>query len=365
MQRALALAESVLNDTSPNPRVGCVVCNAAGDIIGEGATQPVGGAHAEVMAIRAAQAKGLDTRGATAYVTLEPCAHQGRTGPCCAALVAAGITTVHAAITDPNPQVAGKGLAYLRANGVVVHVGEGHHAASQLNIGFFSRMIRNRPWVRLKVAASLDGQTALRNGQSQWITSELARQDGHRWRARACATLTGVGTLIQDNPRLDVRLVPTHRQPTAVLVDSGLKAPISSQWFGVERKRMVYFGQAIVPRIEALRHQSCDVLACPNAEGQVDLTAMLTDLAAHHINELHVEAGSKLNSSLLRAGLVDELLVYLAPRLLGQGQGMTALGPFQSLEEGLNLEFFDSTMLGPDLRLRARTQSASDFLHTL
>jgi diaminohydroxyphosphoribosylaminopyrimidine deaminase/5-amino-6-(5-phosphoribosylamino)uracil reductase len=362
MQRALELAESVMNWTTPNPHVGCVLCDASGQIIGEGATQPPGGAHAEVMALRDAHSKGHSTQGATAYVTLEPCSHQGRTGPCCEALVQAGVSTVHAAVADPNPLVAGAGLRHLQAHGVQVTLGDGLAQAQALNMGFFSRMIRQRPWVRLKIAASLDGLTALNNGRSQWITGEAARQDGHQWRARACAVLTGVGTVLQDDPRLDVRLVPAQRQPSAVLVDSRLDAPVQSQWFQINRDRLVYCGQATPDRMEAIRTVPCTLTSLPDGQGKVDLLRLLHDLGAKQINELHVEAGAKLNGSLLKAGLVDELLVYLAPKMLGSGQGMSNLGPFEQLQQGLPLQFIESTLVGDDLRLRAYVQGAADFL---
>ncbi|MBH2043357.1 MAG: bifunctional diaminohydroxyphosphoribosylaminopyrimidine deaminase/5-amino-6-(5-phosphoribosylamino)uracil reductase RibD, partial [Comamonadaceae bacterium] len=219
ISQALGLAAQALFLSNPNPRVGCVLVAPDGRVIGQGFTQQAGGPHAEVVALRDAAAAGHDVRGATAYVTLEPCAHQGRTGPCCDALVAAGIGKVVASIADPNPLVGGQGFARLRAAGVAVEVGPGAAQARELNIGFFSRMVRGTPWVRLKAAASLDGTTALANGASQWITSPAARADGHAWRARACAVLTGIGTVLDDNPRLDVREVPTPRQPHVVVVD--------------------------------------------------------------------------------------------------------------------------------------------------
>jgi diaminohydroxyphosphoribosylaminopyrimidine deaminase/5-amino-6-(5-phosphoribosylamino)uracil reductase len=222
MNQALALARQALFLTSPNPRVGCVLASASGEVLGQGHTQRAGEAHAEVMALRDAAERGVNVQGATAYVTLEPCAHQGRTGPCCDALVAAGVARVVASLEDPNPLVAGQGLARLRAAGLQVEVGLGAEEARELNIGFFKRMTTGLPWVRLKVAASLDGQTALLNGISQWITSAPAREDGHAWRARACAVLTGIGTVLEDDPRMDVRAVPTPRQPTLVVVDLSL-----------------------------------------------------------------------------------------------------------------------------------------------
>ena len=354
MRRALALAEQALFVTSPNPRVGCVLVNAQGQVIGEGHTQKAGEAHAEIMALRAAQAAGHHTAGATAYVTLEPCSHQGRTGPCCDALVQAGIARVVASVRDPNPEVAGQGLARLQAAGVQVDVGLCEAEAIALNIGFFKRMQQGRPWVRLKAAASLDGQTALENGKSQWITSEAARADGHAWRARACAVLTGIGTVLEDNPQLDVRAVSTPRQPVLVVVDSRLETPIDAKLFGPKRPVWIYAAIDDAAKRQALEAQGAQVTVLANANGKVDLAHMLADLARRHINEVHVEAGHKLNGSLLREGLVDELLLYQAPIVLGQGRGLTNLGPLEHLDAALHLHWHDVARIGPDLRLIAR-----------
>jgi len=249
LAQALQQAQAALLRANPNPRVGCVLVNPAGQVIGQGSTQQAGGPHAEVMALRDAQALGHSTAGATAYVTLEPCSHHGRTGPCCDALVHAGIGRVVAALPDPNPLVAGQGFARLRAAGVAVDIAgdsadpalrDWAAAARELNIGFFSRMLRGTPWVRLKTAASLDGVTALPNGQSQWITGEAARADGHAWRARACAVLTGIGTVLQDRPRLDVRGIDTPRQPALVVVDSDLQTPPDAALFAPRRPVLIY-----------------------------------------------------------------------------------------------------------------------------
>jgi diaminohydroxyphosphoribosylaminopyrimidine deaminase/5-amino-6-(5-phosphoribosylamino)uracil reductase len=373
---ALQLAESALWRTSPNPRVGCVLVNAPGEVIGQGSTQQAGGPHAEVMALRDAQTRGHATQGATAYVTLEPCAHQGRTGPCCDALVQAGIKHVVAALPDPNPLVAGKGFAHLRAAGVTVQVASESadpalqawaSAARELNLGFFSRMVRKTPWVRLKTAASLDGITALPNGQSQWITGEAARLDGHAWRARACALLTGIGTVLQDRPRLDVRGLDTPRQPTLVVVDSDLQTPPDAALFAPQRPVFIYAANPHPERQAALERSGATVVYLPGAPSsagvgpKVDLAAMLRDLAARGINELHVEAGHKLNGSLLRAGLVDEFLVYLAPLWLGTGAGMSNLGPLASLTEGLALQFRSLEPVGADVRLIARLAGRDAF----
>ena len=355
IDQALGLAAQALFLSSPNPRVGCVITAPDGRLLGEGFTQQAGGPHAEVVALRAAQAAGHDVRGATAYVTLEPCAHQGRTGPCCDALVAAGIGKVVASLEDPNPLVAGQGFARLRAAGVAVEVGPGAAASRELNIGFFSRMVRGTPWVRLKVAASLDGTTALHNGASQWITSPAARADGHAWRARSCAVLTGIGTVLEDDPQLNVRLPDVLRQPRLVIVDSRLEAPPGARlWGAAQREVLIYTSDADTSRAAPLRERGAQVVALPNPHGKVDLSALLRYPAAREANEVHVEAGHKLNGSLLREGLVDELLLYQAPRLLGEGAGIAALGPFTAVEQALALEWTEIVRVGPDLRLRAR-----------
>jgi len=359
---ALSLATRARFATPPNPRVGCVITDDAGTVLGQGHTQQAGGAHAEIMALRDAAAKGLSVKGATAFVTLEPCSHHGRTGPCCDALIAAGIGKVVATNIDPNPLVAGQGFARLRAAGVEVQVLPTNDPlaiqARELNIGFFSRMIRKRPWVRMKLAASLDGQTALPNGVSQWITSPQARADGHAWRARSCAVLTGIGTVLADNPKLDVRLVQTPRQPTLVLLDSRLRVPLEASVFTAERPRIVYTAAANEAKKQALRARAVSVVELPtegpDAHKQVDLVAMLRDLARREINELHIEAGPRLNLAFIRAQLVDEFLLYLAPKLLGQGQAMTPLGPFTTLAEAVTLRFESVEQIGPDLRLLAR-----------
>lgn len=354
MQQALALAAQSLLLTSPNPRVGCVITTPDGQLLGQGATQRAGEAHAEVMALRDAAARGHSVAGATAYVTLEPCSHQGRTGPCCDALIAAGITKVVAAIGDPNPLVTGNGFARLRAAGMEVEIGPGGAESRELNIGFFSRMVRQTPWVRMKLAASLDGKTALDNGVSQWITSPEARTDGHAWRARACAVLTGIGTVLADNPKLDVRLINTPRQPALVLVDSRLETPLDAALFITGRKIIIYAAVPDATKQAALEARGAAVVLLPGANNKVDLAALLRDLAKREINELHVEAGEKLNGSLIREGLVDEFVVYLAPKLIGQGLGMAHFGPLQDLAQAVPLEFKSTAMLGPDLRVLAR-----------
>ncbi len=361
--QALGLAAQALCLSNPNPRVGCVIARSDGTVLGQGFTQQAGGPHAEVMALRDAAALGRDVCGATAYVTLEPCAHQGRTGPCCDALIEAGIGRVVASIADPNPQVAGQGFARLRAAGVQVEVGPGAAQARELNIGFFSRMLRGQPWVRMKAAASLDGVTSLANGASQWITAPTARADGHAWRARACAVLTGIGTVLEDDPLLNVREAATPRQPHLVVVDSRLQTPPGARLFDVpDRRVFIYAAHDDPAKAQALQERGATVIQLPNTHGKVDLPAMLRDLAPRGVNELHLEAGHKLNGSFVREGLVDEVLLYLAPLLLGSGaHGLASWGPLQSLAEGLRLEYHDLQQIGPDLRLIARVAGRAQF----
>lgn len=358
---ALPLAGQASRLSPPNPAVGCVVVSAAGQVLGQGHTQRAGGPHAEIMALRDAAARGHSVAGATAWVTLEPCSHHGRTGPCCDALIAAGIKKVVASIADPNPLVSGQGFERLRAAGVEVEVGPGAAESRALNIGFFSRMIRKTPWVRMKVAASLDGKTALDNGTSQWITSDAARADGHAWRARSCAVLTGIGTVLEDNPRLDVRLVDTPRQPHLVVVDSRLETPLDAHLFVPGRSLYIYAAEPNDARKAALEARGATVIYQPGANGKVDLAAMLRDLARREVNEVHVEAGHKLNGSLIREALVDEFLVYLAPKWIGQGSGMATLGPITSLSQAVALEFLSTDRLGPDLRIVARVHGRDTF----
>ena len=361
---ALQLATQGRLAPPPNPAVGCVLIAPDGTELGRGHTQQAGGPHAEVMALRDAAARGNRVQGTTAYVTLEPCSHHGRTGPCCDALIAAGIAKVVATNTDPNPLVAGQGFARLRAAGIEVTVLDPTDPLAiesrELNIGFFSRMVRKTPWVRMKIAASLDGKTALPNGVSQWITGPEARADGHAWRARACAILTGIGTVLSDRPRLDVRLVETPRQPHLVVVDSQLETPLDSPIFVPGRKLFIYAAIEDAAKTGALTAQGATVFYLPGLHadgrptGKVDLAALLRDLGQREINELHVEAGHKLNGSLVREGLVDEFLVYLAPKVMGQGADMANFGPLTELSQALPLTFQSTAMVGPDLRILAR-----------
>lgn len=352
MTLALEWAARGMNSTAPNPRVGCVIVRD-GIVIGAGHTQPAGQAHAEIVALRDAAARGHAVRGATAYVTLEPCNHHGRTPPCSDALVRAGLGRVVAAMEDPNPLVAGQGLAKLAAAGIAVRSGVLADAAYEMNIGFFSRMRRGLPWVRLKTAASLDGMTALRSGESQWITGPEARADGHAWRARACAILTGIGTVKADDPQLNVRAVETSRQPRRVVVDSKLEIALDARVLAGGASWIVA-AVANPDKEAALRAAGHEVILLPNAAGKVDLPALMRELGRREINELHVEAGAKLNGSLIREGCVDELLVYLAPSLIGEAQGMFALGPLASLEQRQRLKFHEVKQVGEDLRILAR-----------
>lgn len=330
--RALSMAEQAVGLSDPNPRVGCVILAPDGRELGAGHTQAAGQAHAEVMALRDAAARGQGVAGATAVVTLEPCSHHGRTPPCCEALIAAGITRVIAAVADPNPQVAGQGLARLQAAGVQVALADPAiaEAARELNIGFFSRMQRGRPFVRLKSAISLDGRTALLDGRSQWITGDAARADGHAWRRRAGAVLTGIGTVLADDPRLDVRLVPTTRQPLRLVLDPQGRLPGGARILQPP-------GQVRVI-----------------GPGRADLPALLAELGAQGINELHVEAGPTLSGAILDAGLVDELLVYQAPMLIGEGRPLATLATLAALGDARRWRLIEATAIGQDLRLRLR-----------
>ncbi|HEY3430934.1 MAG TPA: bifunctional diaminohydroxyphosphoribosylaminopyrimidine deaminase/5-amino-6-(5-phosphoribosylamino)uracil reductase RibD [Rhodocyclaceae bacterium] len=354
MARALRLAALGLNTTTPNPRVGCVIVRD-GVIVGEGWHAKAGEPHAEVHALLAA---GDKAKGATAYVTLEPCSHFGRTPPCADGLIAAGVSRVAAAMTDPNPQVAGRGLEKLRAAGIAVASGLMQAQAEELNVGFISRMTRGRPWLRLKVAASLDGKTALNNGVSQWITGPDARRDGHRWRARSCAMLTGIGTVRDDDPQLTVRDIPVTRQPLRVVVDSRLETPLNA--------RILEGGNVLIAaavqdekRIAALQQRGAEVLVLPNGQDKVDLPRLLAELGTRGINEIMVEAGFKLNGSLLREGCVDELIIYQAPVLLGdKARGMFDLAELSDLSRKQVLHITDRRLLGQDQRMLARFKPA-------
>jgi diaminohydroxyphosphoribosylaminopyrimidine deaminase/5-amino-6-(5-phosphoribosylamino)uracil reductase len=350
MAQALQLAERGLWTTSPNPRVGCVLVKD-GAVVGEGWHEKAGAPHAEVHALHAA---GDTARGATAYVTLEPCSHYGRTPPCAEALIAAGVRRVVAAMRDPNPLVAGRGLDLLQAAGIETGCGLLGSEARELNIGFVARMTRGRPWLRLKAAASLDGKTALNNGLSQWITGPEARRDGQRWRARACAVLTGIGTVRDDDPQLNVRDFATPRQPLRVVVDSKLEISLNARI--LQGGPVLIAGAVADPaKMAALQAAGAEVLILPNAAGKVELKDLLEELGRRGINEVHAEAGFKLNGSLLREGLVDELLLYLAPCLLGHAaSGLFNLPELTGLDGKCALQIRDLRQIGADIRLLAR-----------
>jgi diaminohydroxyphosphoribosylaminopyrimidine deaminase / 5-amino-6-(5-phosphoribosylamino)uracil reductase len=352
MQRALVLAHHALYTATPNPRVGCVVVRD-GRVIGSGWTQPYGGHHAEQHALAGCSE---DPAGATAYVTLEPCNHVGaseRVESCVESLLRARIGRVVVATTDPNPRMSGKSVDLLRHAGVAVHTGVCEAEAREINVGFISRMTRGRPWVRVKMAASLDGRTALADGASQWITGPEARADGHAWRARACAVLTGIGTVLQDDPQLTVRAVETPRQPRRVIVDRHAQTPHTAR---ILQGDPVWIFTADPPQIPF--PPQVEAISFPDANGRVDLAAMMEELGRRHINELHVEAGAKLAGTLLALGLVDELLLYFAPCLLGDtARGMFGFPPLASLDARISLEIREWTRLGEDWRVITRIKS--------
>ena len=362
MARALQLAARGLFTTGINPRVGCVLVKD-GQIIGEGWHERAGEGHAEVMALRDAERRGDDAKGATAYVTLEPCAHHGKTPPCAEALIKVGVSRVVAAMEDPNPLVAGQGFALLQQAGIAVAAPLMAAEAEALNIGFVKRMRQGKPWVRLKMAGSLDGRSALANGQSQWITGSEARADGHRFRARAQAIITGVGTLIADDPLLTVRDVerplgqlgqPVPLAPSLrVVVDSLLRMPTTARI--LQGGCLVATASIDPDKTAALRAAGADVICLPDADGRVDLAALLDHLAERGVNEVHVEGGSRLSGVFLKSGLVDELLFYMAPTLLGSdARGWFDDLNLTSLDQKVALKFEDVRMVGPNLRILAR-----------
>ena len=352
MARAVQLARRGLLSADPNPRVGCVLVRA-GQIVGEGWHERAGGPHAERAAIARA---GTNAAGATAYVTLEPCSHTGRTGPCADALIEARVTRVVCAGTDPNPVVDGTGVRRLREAGMEVTVGVLEASAAALNPGYRSRMTRGRPLVRSKLAASLDGRTALANGESQWISGEAARRDVHRWRARASAVLTGIGTVLADDPALDARLPAPHpplTQPARIIVDSGLRTPPTARIFGLPGAVLVFGCREAPDSAAALRQAGARVEMLPGGR-HCDPAQVMTRLGELQFNEVWVEAGARLNGALLEAGLIDELVIYLAPQVLGaDARGMFAIEPLSSLDGRVSLEYQDVRKVGRDLRITA------------
>ncbi len=369
---ALQLAQQAIPLSAPNPRVGCVIVSANSQIIGRGHTQRPGEAHAEIMALRDAASRGASVAGSTVYVTLEPCSHHGRTPPCCDALIAAGVGRVMVALADPNPLVAGQGLQRLRAAGIDVHLADADsavaRAARDINIGFLRRMQQGRPWVRLKTASSLDGRTALANSQSQWITGEAARADVQHWRARACAVLTGIGTVLYDDPLLNVRLPQAPRQPHLIVLDTQLRTPLDARlWRVADRQVWLCTTEAaagdstIRQRATALQAAGASVLFLPaDAQGRTDLDALLRELGRRAINEVHVEAGATLNGALLQQGHVDEMLAYVAPLLLGPGQPLAALPVLGDLDHAARWQLCETRALDNDVRLRLRMRSNTE-----
>ncbi len=353
MQRALELAKLATFITMPNPRVGCVLVKD-GQIIGQGHTQPAGFDHAEVQALKDCARQGFDARGASAYVTLEPCSHFGRTPPCADALVKAGVARVVVAMSDPNPVVAGNGFARLRAAGIEVASGLYEQQAQELNIGFVSRMTRARPWLRLKIAASLDGKTALANGQSKWITGQKARADVQYWRARSCAMLTGIGTVLADDPQLNVREIdgkpwPHARQPVRIILDSNLQTPPDAKILAIAGVLIVH-ANAAPAKVALLEAVGASLLSLPGADGRIDLAALLPILGERQMNEVTVEAGARINGAFLQAGLVDEVVLYQAPLLLGDAARGIADFTLTDLTQARRFVLHDQCACGPDWR---------------
>lgn len=356
MKRALELAAQGLGITNPNPTVGCVLVNPDGQIIGQGHTQAAGGAHAEIMALRDAASHGMTTAHATAYVTLEPCSHFGRTAPCCDALITAGIKKVVASTMDPNPRVAGTGFEKLRIAGIEVVMGYGAEQSQELNIGFFSRMIRNKPWVRMKIAMSLDGKMGLKNGESQWITSETSRLHGQRWRARSCAIMTGVGTILADDPWLNIRNIKQERQPDLVIIDSHLRTPANAKVLDTERRTYIY---TAAPS-SAFSHKNSHIISTQSMTEKstvVNLKNVLDDLCKKDINEIHLEAGPTLNGAFLQENLVDEFLIYIAPKIIGPGLEVASMPALQHLRDAKLLQIETLEKIDGDIFLRAKNNS--------
>ena len=354
MSLALLLAERGLYTTTPNPRVGCILVNN-GQIIGQSAHLKAGEPHAEIMALRDAEAKFPNLiQGADAYVTLEPCCHFGRTPPCTDALIKAGVNRVIVAMQDPNPQVAGNGLAKLAAAGIETQHGLMEAQARELNAGFISRMTQKRPFVRVKIAASLDGKTALANGESKWITGEAARKDVQHWRARSCAILTGIGTVLADHPKMNVRHIPNARQPLRVVVDSQLRVSPQAEILAGGNTLIAYVSD-VERKAEALRKSGAELIKVESSEGKVCLKQLLSHLAERGINEVMVEAGQTLNGALLTLNLVDEFVFYYAPTLLGSNaRGMLAIPALESMQNRTELCLIEVRQFGQDIRVRAK-----------
>jgi len=355
MARALELARRGLYTTDPNPRVGCVLVKQ-GEIVGEGWHQRAGGPHAEIVALQAA---GERARGATAYITLEPCCHHGRTPPCSDALIASGVTRVVAAMEDPNPQVAGQGLALVRQAGIAVESGLLQAQAEALNPGFVQRMRNGRPYVRCKLAMSLDGRTAMASGESQWITSEAARHDVHRLRARSSAIVTGIGTVLADDPSLTARLDDEVVQPLRVIVDSQLRIPPTARMLSLAGRTLVLTANPDADKTAALHAAGAEVMFLDASHGRLDLNAVLTTLAQQQMNEVLLEAGPTLSGAFLQAGLIDELVVYMAPLLMGDAaRGLMSLPGLERMADRVELQIEDIRSVGKDWRITCRPRAA-------
>ena len=359
MALALQLAEQGLYSTQPNPRVGCVIVKN-NQIIGQGAHIKAGQGHAEVLALSKA---GTQAKDADVYVTLEPCNHYGRTPPCVDALINAGVKRVVVAMQDPNPLVAGQGIKRLQAQGISVELGLCEKQAIALNAGFISRMTRQLPYVRSKIAASLDGRTALKNGKSQWITSEAARLDVQHWRAQSCAIITGIGTVLNDNPSMTLRLdnlpaTDAVRQPLRVIVDSHLQTPLDCKMLDSSTLKsspvVIAYAKGLSQKVHALSAAGAELVELPDAHGRVDLLGLLASLAKRGINEVLLEAGQGLNGGFLQANLIDEFIFYYAPKLMGvDAQAMFAIPELTQMQQVTDLQILDVRHIGADIRLRA------------
>lgn len=352
MHLALQEAALAIALSSPNPRVGCVIVNQSGQLIGKGHTQTPGNPHAEVMALKDCLSHGHDVQGATAYVTLEPCSHHGRTGPCADALIAAGISRVVAAIEDPNPLVAGQGFQKLRDANIEVLTGIEAQAAYELNIGFFHRMRTGTPWLRMKVACSLDGKTALPNGDSQWITSEQARKDTQYWRKRACAMMTGIGTILHDDPFLTVREL--EQQPALLLLDRNLRLPLNAKIFQSKRKICIYHQSTDKNKIEEFLKHNVELVEIKNRDRVEFFKEVFLSLKDKNFNEIHIEAGHTLNSSVLKSEFLNEILIYIAPKWLGQGHDLGETHEIKTINECMQFKFHSIEKIGEDIRVLAR-----------
>ncbi|MFQ5994028.1 MAG: bifunctional diaminohydroxyphosphoribosylaminopyrimidine deaminase/5-amino-6-(5-phosphoribosylamino)uracil reductase RibD [Acidiferrobacterales bacterium] len=354
MAHALRLAQRGLYTTDPNPRVGCVIAKND-EVLGEGWHVRAGGPHAELHALEVA---GNDADGATAFVTLEPCSHQGRTPPCVAALVKACVGRVVAAMEDPSPQISGSGFAALAQAGIPTEVGLLQAQAEALNPGFISRVRRGRPFVRAKLAASLDGRTAMPNGESQWITSEAARADVQHWRARSSAILCGVETVLADDPRFTVRALDIGRQPLRVVVDSTLRTPPSAKLLEGDAPTLIVTAARESSQLGNVCRAGAEILCLPADDGAVDLHALLRHLASREVNEVLVESGAMLTGAMLQADLIDELVLYFAPTLMGsEAKPMFNLPGLEQLTDRIALTIEDVRAVGSDWRFIAKVQS--------